>query len=119
MSLLVKGARQGRDIVRVTGASSGLQYVGFSAHRLQPGEELALPPGDREVCLVVLSGVVTVRVGSTEFKEIGRRDVLPALGAPTDVGIRARATAYGATFDLLRLEIIAALCPSSRASSSS
>lgn len=53
------------------------------------------------------------------IKEIGRRDVLPALGAPTDVGIRARVTAYGATFDLLRLEMIAALCPPSRASSSS
>ena len=53
------------------------------------------------------------------LKEIGRRDVLPALVVPTDVGIRARATAYEATFDLLRLEMIAALCPSSRASSSS
>jgi ribonuclease P protein component len=53
------------------------------------------------------------------IKEIGRREVLPALGVPTDVGIRARATAYGATFELLRLEMIAALCPSSRVSSSS
>jgi 5-deoxy-glucuronate isomerase len=74
MSLLVKGKRQGRDIVQVTGPSSGLKYVGFSAHRLQPGEELALPAGDREVCLVVLSGVVTVRAGSAEFARIGRRD---------------------------------------------
>jgi ribonuclease P protein component len=53
------------------------------------------------------------------IKEIGRRDVLPALTAPIDVGIRARAAAYGASFDLLRLEMIAALCPSSPASSSS
>lgn len=53
------------------------------------------------------------------IKEIGRRDILPALETPTDVGIRARAKAYGVTFDLLRLEMIAALCPSSRASSSS
>jgi ribonuclease P protein component len=53
------------------------------------------------------------------IKEIGRREVLPALPVPTDVGIRARATAYGATFDLLRLEMITALCPSSRVSLSS
>jgi ribonuclease P protein component len=53
------------------------------------------------------------------IREIGRRDILPALPVPTDVGIRPRAVAYGATFDLLRLEMIAALCPSSRASSSS
>ena len=52
------------------------------------------------------------------IKEIGRRDVLPVLGAPTDVGIRARPGAYGVTFDRLRLEIVAALCPSPRASSS-
>jgi len=73
MSLLVKASKQGRDIVRVTGASSGLKYVGFSAHRLGAGEALALPAGDREVCLVVLSGVVTVRTAGAEYREVGRR----------------------------------------------
>jgi ribonuclease P protein component len=52
------------------------------------------------------------------IREIGRRYVLPALEGPTDVGIRARPAAYGITFEALRLEIVAALCPSSRASSS-
>ncbi len=52
------------------------------------------------------------------LREIGRRYVLPVLAAPLDVGIRARPAAYEAPFDRLRLEIVAALCPSSRASSS-
>jgi 5-deoxy-glucuronate isomerase len=74
MSLLVKGARSGRDIVNVTQAASGLRYVAFMARRLAEGESLDLPatPG-REACLVVLSGVVTVRSGGAEFRSIGQR----------------------------------------------
>jgi ribonuclease P protein component len=52
------------------------------------------------------------------IREIGRRYVLPTLGMPTDVGIRARPAAYDATFERLRQEIVTALCPSSPASSS-
>jgi len=73
MSLLVKGARSGRDIVAVTPASAGWRYVGFSAHRLGPGERLEATPAGREVCVVVLSGVVTVRSGPAEYREIGQR----------------------------------------------
>ena len=62
MSLLVKGRREGRDIVTVTPASAGWKYVGFAAHRLAPGEELAFATGRNEVCVVVLRGVVTVAV---------------------------------------------------------
>ena len=73
MSLLVKGRRQGREIANVTGATSGLKYVGFSAYRLQPGEQVEVPAGDREVCVVILSGKATVRTAGVEFKEIGSR----------------------------------------------
>jgi len=41
MSLLVKGRRDGPDIVDVTPQSAGWKYVGFSAHRLAPGAALA------------------------------------------------------------------------------
>ena len=37
MSLLVKGRRDGRDIVRVTPQSAGWSYVGFAAYRLAAG----------------------------------------------------------------------------------
>ena len=40
MSLLVKGRRAGRDIVRVTPQSAGWAYVGFAAHRLAAAEAM-------------------------------------------------------------------------------
>lgn len=52
------------------------------------------------------------------IREIGRRAVLPVLAEPTDLAVRARASAYGATFRTLRNELIETLCPSSRGSSS-
>jgi ribonuclease P protein component len=52
------------------------------------------------------------------IREIGRRYVLAVLEAPLDVGIRGRPAAYEATFERLRQEIVAALCPSPRTSSS-
>jgi len=72
VSLLVKAARQGREIVAAP-ASGGLRYVGFGAYRLAAGERLTAPAGPREVCAVVLSGVVSVRAGPVAFERIGRR----------------------------------------------
>jgi 5-deoxy-glucuronate isomerase len=73
MSLLVKGSRRGREIVTVPPEASGLRYVGFSAHRLASGELLEAAPRGRETCVVVLSGVVTVRSAGAEYREIGKR----------------------------------------------
>jgi 5-deoxy-glucuronate isomerase len=73
VSLLVKGARAGRDIVTVPPGAAGLRHVAFSAHRLAEGERLELAPAGREVCVVVLAGIVTVRSGAAEFRSIGRR----------------------------------------------
>jgi len=73
MSLLVKAAREGQQLVAVRGPASGLRYVEFSAHRLRAGDLVALPAGRREVCVVVLSGIATVRSGSAEYRDIGRR----------------------------------------------
>jgi 5-deoxy-glucuronate isomerase len=73
VSLLVKAARRGRDIVTVTPEAAGLRYVGFSAHRLAAGELLATDQPGRELCVVVLAGVVTVTCGDTAFAEIGQR----------------------------------------------
>jgi 5-deoxy-glucuronate isomerase len=73
MSLLVKASRRGRDIVTVSPESSGLRYVGFSAHRLAAGEKLATSQPGRELCVVVLAGIVTVTCDDQEFREIGER----------------------------------------------
>jgi 5-deoxy-glucuronate isomerase len=98
MSLLVKARREGRQIVEVGGPSSGLRYVGFAAHRLGGGEALTVPPGDREVCVVVLSGLVTLRTGRVEYRDVGRRqsvfeDVPPyALYAPGTAPVEVAAS---------------------------
>jgi 5-deoxy-glucuronate isomerase len=82
MSLLVKAAPTGRDIAAITEASSGLRYVGFSAHRLAPGEALQARHPGREVCVVVLGGVVTVASGADRWVEIGGRSGPFDDGAP-------------------------------------
>jgi len=71
--LLVKAARTGRDIVKVTPQSARWTYVGFEALRLQAGEEHRLETGDRELCLVLLSGYADVQVGATHYARLGNR----------------------------------------------
>lgn len=59
MNLLCKGDAQGRTLVRVP--EDALTYVGFAAYRLADGDELPLAGGDRELCIVLLSGKANVR----------------------------------------------------------
>ena len=72
MSLLVK-ARRGREIVAVTPESAGWQYVGFAAYRLAPGESITLHAIDRETCVIVLEGTVTVQAAGRTWRDIGER----------------------------------------------
>jgi 5-deoxy-glucuronate isomerase len=74
MSLLVKASAQGRRIVSVTPASAGWRHVGFDAWRLRAGETLSVElPGDREGCLVVLTGSIDLNVGATQWSALGGR----------------------------------------------
>ena len=73
MSLLVKGRPSGTEIVRVTPQSAGWKYVGFAAYRLAPQEEMALALPAHEVCIVVLSGIVSVRNEGQAWTAIGER----------------------------------------------
>jgi 5-deoxy-glucuronate isomerase len=74
MSLLVKSAPTGEAIVRVTPESARWKHVGFEARRLTAGQstEIALP-GDREGCLVILSGTVDVSVAGHDWNGLGGR----------------------------------------------
>lgn len=77
MSLLVKARRIGREIVEVTPERAGWRHVGFRATRLHAREEERASTGERELCLVVLSGTVDVEVGAPDaqrFDGLGRRD---------------------------------------------
>jgi 5-deoxy-glucuronate isomerase len=73
MNLLVKAQRESTRIVEVTPQSAGWKYVGFAAYRLRQGETITLPSNALERCIVVLSGMVSVRAGSDTWKEIGAR----------------------------------------------
>jgi 5-deoxy-glucuronate isomerase len=76
MTLLVKARRDGREIVNVTPRSAGWKYVGFAAYRLSTGDSVSVNKPDEELCIVVLSGKVTVGRGRETWRNIGeRRDV--------------------------------------------
>lgn len=60
MNLLTKGRATGREIVSL--GSGALEYVGFDAYRLAPGEPLELPAAQTELCVVLLCGAVDVDV---------------------------------------------------------
>ncbi|WP_200969105.1 5-deoxy-glucuronate isomerase, partial [Janthinobacterium sp. Ant5-2-1] len=73
MSPLLVKARPGSTIVEVTPESAGWTHVGFAAHRLPAGESLQLDTGKRELCIVVLTGTVTVQAGGQTWENIGNR----------------------------------------------
>ncbi len=70
---LAKGQARGRAIVDVAPARSGLAYVGFSAHRLEPGEVLTVNEPDRESCIVLLAGAIDARAGDLAWSNLAGR----------------------------------------------
>jgi 5-deoxy-glucuronate isomerase len=73
MNLLVKPKKNSQEIVSVTPESAGWRYVSFSAHQLAPGETLNFSDNSNELCVVVLTGIVSVQTESFDWKEIGGR----------------------------------------------
>ena len=76
--LLVKPQRQWGCATRVTPRSAGWTYVGFELHRLKPGETVSAETGDREACLVWISGRGKAAAGGEAFGSLGGR------GSPFD-----------------------------------
>lgn len=73
--LLVKPSKpdaQGR-IHAITPESAGWTYVGFEVYQLRAGQSLQQETGDREACIVLLSGKAQVAAAGQEFGVIGRR----------------------------------------------
>lgn len=59
MSLLIKSHASGRTMVQLPAGE--LEYVGFAAYRLSLGETLPVAAGDKELCLVLLSGRISLK----------------------------------------------------------
>jgi len=73
MNLLVRPKKNSREIVSVTPQSAGWRYVSFSAHILAPGETRSFADNSNELCVVVLSGIVSAQTEGFDWKEIGGR----------------------------------------------
>jgi 5-deoxy-glucuronate isomerase len=73
--LLVKPSLPDADgcIHDVTPERAGWRHVGFAVHKLAAGQMLMRQTGEREHCLVLLSGTVRAAAGADEFGVIGGR----------------------------------------------
>ncbi|HEV2898908.1 MAG TPA: 5-deoxy-glucuronate isomerase, partial [Pseudaminobacter sp.] len=82
--LLVKPEKGTGRVSHVTPASAGWTYVGFDLHRLKPGETVLAATGDREVCLVFVTGKGRAKAGPEDFGLLGER-MSPFEGKPWSV----------------------------------
>jgi 5-deoxy-glucuronate isomerase len=89
--LLVKGAKGHGRVTQVTPAGAGWTYVGFELHRLAAGQSAKGDTGDREVCLVFVTGVGSVNAGGRDFGNAGER-MSPFAGKPWSVYVPAGAS---------------------------
>ncbi len=76
MSLLIKSHSSGRTMVQLPAGE--LEYVGFAAYRLSLGETLPVAAGDKELCLVLLSGRISLKgeapgQGAFDWDNLGDR----------------------------------------------
>lgn len=61
------------NVLTITPETAGWTYVGFEVFKLSAGESLREQTGDREICLVLLSGRANVATAELKLTEIGRR----------------------------------------------
>jgi 5-deoxy-glucuronate isomerase len=90
--LLAKAAPLGREIVNVTPERAGWTHVGFRALRLAQGESEAVETGSRELCLVVLTGTVTVTIDGQHYPHLGTRSSVFDKESPAAVYVPAGKT---------------------------
>ncbi|MCB1446105.1 MAG: 5-deoxy-glucuronate isomerase, partial [Rhizobiaceae bacterium] len=80
-NLLVKPEGANGRVTHVTPDNAGWTYVGFDLHRMKPGESASGETGDREVCLVWISGKGKASAAGQDFGSVGER-MNPFEGAP-------------------------------------
>ena len=82
--LLVKPSGDTGKVIDVTPESAGWRYVGFALQKLAAGQSVSAVTGDREVCLVFVSGTGSVSAGGEALGEMGGRQS-PFDGKPAAV----------------------------------
>ena len=82
----------------VTAADAGWDWIGFSAHRLAPGQAIERPGDSQEVGVIVVEGHVDVQAGATRFADVGSRaSVFEGPPAPVVLVAPGEAVAVRAT----------------------
>lgn len=89
-SLLVRPHAPDADgcVLSITPENAGWSHVGFAVHHLASGASIAGGEGDREVCLVMVSGTARIVAGGRDFGLVGSR-TSPFEGAPASVYVPA------------------------------
>jgi 5-deoxy-glucuronate isomerase len=98
-------ARDDGTILSVSPESASWEYVGFEVVTLSPGVGAHRDTGDREACVVVLSGTISVSSPHGDWSHLGGR-ADPFSGAP-DAAYLPPGTAFSLTADA---EAEVALC---------
>jgi 5-deoxy-glucuronate isomerase len=90
-TLLVKAAQPDETgrVHAITPASAGWTYVGFEVYRLSHDQTVGQSTGNREACLVLVSGTARVTGGGQDFGVIGGR-ASPFEPDPWSVYVSAR-----------------------------
>ena len=90
--LLVRPGRPGADgtVLKVTPESAGWTYVGFEILRLEKGLTVSRETGERELCLVMISGRALLTAAGDDLGEIGER-MSPFDGPPWSAYVPANA----------------------------
>ena len=73
MNLLIKPKRNSRELVHVTPESANWGYVSFSVYQLAPGETVTVSEAAKELCAIVLTGIVSAEADGQAWNEIGGR----------------------------------------------
>jgi len=105
--LLVKPSGTSGRVIAVTPESAGWTYVGFELHRLAPGQSVRAATGEREVCLVLVSGTAEISAGGEDFGRVGER-TSPFEGKPAAVYVPGNAEWEATAVSALELAVCSA-----------
>jgi 5-deoxy-glucuronate isomerase len=82
MKLLIKPDKNRQPLVHVTPESANWGYVSFSVYQLAPGETVTISEAAKELCAIVLTGIVSAEAGGQAWNEIGGRKTVFDDAAP-------------------------------------
>jgi 5-deoxy-glucuronate isomerase len=89
--LLVKPEGDHGRVLDVTPESAGWHHVGFALYKLKAGEKVGEDTGEREACLVIVSGKARAVAGGEDFGSLGER-MSPFEGPPAAIYVPGRSS---------------------------